>query len=193
MRSVSKASAWVRSGLLGPTVDEAQPNRAFNDGTYTNIVAFGEIWCPAWTDVVEGNPRSAGSNVGLYEAAVLAVRWFIWRVVLDDQDKRWRLLVHRKARRSRWKVVRVEFFDSADAAKARAQDILTNWRQFARNDYADAAPITAAERRAMRKESRSPKRRRGVGFRVARMLMLFLLACVLLFCLVVVIVAIATS
>lgn len=104
---VQNAAVAKATGMLGKlrsfpyTVDTARPGLAFDDGAHLSIVAVGEIWAPAWTDVVDGLPRSASSDIGLVEAAVMAVRWFIWRVILNDQDKRWRVLVHRTSRRSR--------------------------------------------------------------------------------------------
>lgn len=197
---VQNAAVAKATGMLGKlrsfpyTVDTARPGLAFDDGTHVSIVAVGEIWAPAWTDVVDGLPRSASSNLGLVEAAVMAVRWFIWRVILNDQDKRWRVLVHRTSRRSRrWRVVRVEFFATANDAKARQDEILKGWRQYVRQYGWDDAPgLTASARRALRKGSQARQARRGIGFLVVRSVLIFLVTCVVLFALAVVITAFAT-
>lgn len=121
-------------------------------------MAVSEIWAPAWTDVFEGISTSNASNgFRLAEATVVALRWIAWRVIFNDRDKRWRLLVHRTSRRRRkWRVVSVEFFDTADAGKAGQAEILKNWRQYVRQRGWDDAPgITASERRALRKGSRA--------------------------------------
>lgn len=145
------------------TVESAKPNLAFDDGKHLNIVAVGEVWAPAWTDVADGLPRSTASNdFYLIEAAVLAMRWMLWRVIFKDHDKRWRLLVHRTSRRSRkWRVVRVEFFERASEAKARQAEIMRDWRNCVRQYGWDDAPgITSSERRDMRKASRVDARKK---------------------------------
>lgn len=169
--------------------DIPKPNQAFDDGTHLSIVAVGEIWAPAWTDVSDAISASNANNFRLVEAAVIALRWFVWRAILNDRDKRWRLLVHRTSRRRRkWRVVSVEFFDTADAAKARQAAILRNWQQSVREHGWDEAPgISASERRALRKGSRAAQKRRSIGFLVLRSLLMLIAACVALVVLILII------
>lgn len=173
------------------TVENAEPDRAFDDGKHLSIVAVGEVWAPAWLDVPDGllSANSGSSNFLLVAAVVIGLRWFLWRVFFNDHDKRWRLLVHRTSRRRRkWRVVKIEFFDTANDARARQAEILQNWGQCVRqNGWDDAPGITASERRALRRGSRAGQKRRSIGFLVLRSVVMLIAACVALVVLLVII------